>query len=189
MKWDDIYRNSSLKEIPWHSDKAPAALVKSLKAIKKGHALDVCCGAGTNSIYLAEKGFKVKGIDISKKAIEIAKNRAKKEKVNIDFKAGDVLRIDGKNKFDFVFDRGCFHHIPKQGKKKFIKKIHNALKKDGKYLLMSFSDKNNFKKSLSKQDISNYFSRYFMIGDIKEEMHTEPDNSKVYLYTTLMTKI
>ncbi|MFH6768171.1 methyltransferase domain-containing protein [Gaetbulibacter aquiaggeris] len=50
------------------------------KAIKlvKGSILDVGCGAGSHSLYLQEKGFQLKSIDISKGAIEVCKLRGLK---------------------------------------------------------------------------------------------------------------
>lgn len=47
---------------------------KALK-LAKGRVLDVGCGAGSHSLYLQEKGFQVKAVDISKGAIEVAKQR------------------------------------------------------------------------------------------------------------------
>jgi len=47
---------------------------KALK-ISKGNILDVGCGSGSHSLYLQEKGFQVKAIDISEGAIEVAKQR------------------------------------------------------------------------------------------------------------------
>jgi SAM-dependent methyltransferase len=47
---------------------------KALK-LAKGSVLDVGCGAGSHSLYLQEKGFQVTAIDISKGAIEVAKQR------------------------------------------------------------------------------------------------------------------
>ncbi len=47
---------------------------KALK-LAKGLILDVGCGAGSHSLYLQEKGFKVKAIDISKGATEVSKKR------------------------------------------------------------------------------------------------------------------
>lgn len=43
--------------------------------LAKGSILDVGCGAGVHSLYLQEKGFQIKAIDISKGAIEVAKDR------------------------------------------------------------------------------------------------------------------
>lgn len=47
---------------------------KALK-LAKGRILDVGCGAGSHSLYLQEEGFQVTAIDISKGAIEVAKQR------------------------------------------------------------------------------------------------------------------
>ncbi|GAA4959325.1 class I SAM-dependent methyltransferase [Algibacter aquimarinus] len=41
----------------------------------KGSVLDVGCGSGSHSLYLQEKGLKVKALDISKGAIEVCKKR------------------------------------------------------------------------------------------------------------------
>ncbi|MGF1557369.1 class I SAM-dependent methyltransferase, partial [Paucihalobacter sp.] len=41
----------------------------------KGAILDVGCGAGNHALWLQSKGYKVKGIDISKGAIEVCKKR------------------------------------------------------------------------------------------------------------------
>jgi len=43
--------------------------------LSQGNVLDVGCGAGSHSLYLQEKGLKIKAIDISKGAIEVCKQR------------------------------------------------------------------------------------------------------------------
>ena len=47
------------------------------KALKlcKGNILDVGCGAGSHSLYLQEKGFSVKALDVSPGAIEVSKQQ------------------------------------------------------------------------------------------------------------------
>ncbi|GAL72646.1 putative methyltransferase [Jejuia pallidilutea] len=47
---------------------------KALK-LAKGNVLDVGCGSGSHSLYLQKNGLDVKGIDISKGAIDVARNR------------------------------------------------------------------------------------------------------------------
>jgi cyclopropane fatty-acyl-phospholipid synthase-like methyltransferase len=190
--WDEVYRIHKLDEIPWHSSRPDRNLVKLIreKKIKKGSVLDMCSGDGTNSIYLASKGFKVVGVDISSKAVEIAKERCKKRNVMCNYSVGDILRIKSDKKFDFVFDRGCFHHISNKNKPKYARLVNRLLKKKGKFFLLCFSDRNPpFEKNLSKKDIIGYFSEYFNIIFIKDSVHKEPNTEqKRYLYAAFMER-
>jgi 2-polyprenyl-3-methyl-5-hydroxy-6-metoxy-1,4-benzoquinol methylase len=77
-EWDQIYRKFPLEELGWELGKPRPILVEFVEKglIKKGKALDICCGAGTNTVYLAKQGFEVTGIDISQTAIKYAKKKA-----------------------------------------------------------------------------------------------------------------
>ncbi|MGB9915179.1 MAG: class I SAM-dependent methyltransferase [Candidatus Bathyarchaeales archaeon] len=131
-EWDQIYRRYPLYSLGWELGKPRPILVKFVTKglIKKGKALDICCGAGTNTVYLAEKGFEVTAIDVSKRAIEYAKKKAEDAGVEIDFIVQsfvDLSFID--EAFDFVFDMGCFHHVEVEDRIHFIEGVHRVLKK------------------------------------------------------------
>ncbi len=51
-------------------------------------ALDVSCGTGNYAIALAEKGVKVAALDSSEKMLEIARSKAARRKLSIDFRLG-----------------------------------------------------------------------------------------------------
>jgi SAM-dependent methyltransferase len=83
--------------------------------IKKGDSLlDYGCGNGIHSILPAKLGATVMGIDLSKKSLAIAKERAKRENIErkVTFKQMDceALRIDSRT-FDCVFDGGTFSSL------------------------------------------------------------------------------
>lgn len=63
-------------------------LIDNLHLLPKGRVLDVAMGQGRNTIYLAEMGFQVEGIDISpdavKKTLEIAERRNVKIKAHVE---------------------------------------------------------------------------------------------------------
>lgn len=191
-EWDRAYRSRSLSEIPWHSGQPDRRLVQLIREgrITQGRVLDMCSGDGTNSIYLASRGFEVVGVDISPTAVEIAQQRCQKRNVSCDYHVGSVLDFTYDKTFDLIFDRGCFHHISKIKKPQYVDLVKNLLRKKGKLFLLCFSDKNPpFKKNLSREDIRSYFAKDFEILFIKDSVHIEPDDdSKRYLFACFMQK-
>lgn len=192
-EWERIYRSVPLQELPWHSGKPASALVQLLrkKGVRAGKALDVCCGAGTNSAYLARKGFQVTGIDISRRAVGYAAENCGRRKLACKFMVGDVLKLPfARNTFDLVFDRGCYHHMPQSGKPRFAGLISKVLKKGGIYLLLCFSDRDEyFGRGVSKEEIRENFSKYFGIESIRPSVHREPGGTRREFYSVVMEKI
>lgn len=60
-----------------------------------GEVLDVGCGNGNISLFLGQKGYKVKGIDISPDAIEVAKGRNTNPNVSFEVQPAEELRDNG----------------------------------------------------------------------------------------------
>jgi tellurite methyltransferase len=70
--WNERYRCGE------HTTKEPSAfLIKAIKDLKPGRALDIACGVGRHAIYLAERGWKVTAVDSSQAGIEILRQRAR----------------------------------------------------------------------------------------------------------------
>lgn len=191
-EWDEVYRRHSLGELPWERGKPREILVELVEngMIDKGKALDTCSGAGTNGIYLARKGFEVVGIDISPKAVEISKQKAKEANAEIDFMVQDFLELPFDNEeFDFVLDSGCFHHVPTDERKRYIEGVARVLRKGGKYFLLCFSHRNGPGwNQFTEEQISEYFSKHFDILFIKELEFLEGDSVYRFFLNSLMAK-
>jgi len=56
-----------------------------------GRALDLACGEGRNAVWLAERGWKVLGVDYSDVAIRRARSLAEAQGVDVELEVGDVL--------------------------------------------------------------------------------------------------
>ena len=67
-----------------------------------GTALDLGCGAGQNSIWLAQRGWRVRGVDIAGGAIEQAEAAAGRAGVEASFERADVTTWRTSERFDLV---------------------------------------------------------------------------------------
>ncbi len=127
---------------PWTTETPPEELSKLVESgeIKPGKALDIGCGEGFYSIYLAKKGFEVTGIDISPKAIEQAKANAEKHGVKIDFRVMDLRDLLSLEKrFDFVLEWAILHILHWDERERHVKNVASLLKPKGRYLVECFN--------------------------------------------------
>jgi SAM-dependent methyltransferase len=125
---------------PWDIGKPDFNLVQVVtqKPIPSCKAIDIGCGTGDNSIWLAQNGFEVTGTDTSEIALEKAKEKASKAKVECVFILADFLndKIEGAP-FGFAFDRGCFHSFSSEGdRKKFARNVAAHLEEAGLWLTL-----------------------------------------------------
>jgi len=191
-EWDQIYRKYPLNTLGWELGKPRPILVEFVEKglVKKGKALDLCCGAGTNTVYLAQNGFEVTGIDISPTALEYAKAKAKKADVAINFSVENFVELPFKDEaFDFVFDMGCFHHVEPEDRQRFIQGVSRVLKQGGMYMLTCFSYRNGPAwNHFTKKQLIQLFSGHFAVGLVRHFSSVEGDGVTRFFYTTLMEK-
>lgn len=93
-------------------------------------ALDIGCGLGRNSRWLANAGFAVLGIDIAAYAVEEATRRSSAHRVaylELDFLREDVPA----GPFDLVYDSGCFHHLAPHRRISYVQALDTCLAPGG----------------------------------------------------------
>lgn len=100
---------------------------------RKGKLLDLGAGQGQDSRFFAKKGFRVLCTDFSDFALEIAKEKAEKEKLKINFLELDIsqkLPFED-NVFDIVYSHLALHYWDKEKTKIIFNEILRVLKKGG----------------------------------------------------------
>ena len=97
LKWDKRYAGDALL----HSRTPTRFLQENMPLLRSlcpgNRALDIACGEGRNSIFLAQQGFHVTGVDISGQGLAKAALRAAAECLEIDFRQVDLdlFRLQG----------------------------------------------------------------------------------------------
>lgn len=178
--------------MPWELGKPRKSLVQLVesKRIDPCKTLDLCCGAGTNPIYLAKQGFDVTAMDSSDGAVKLSKKRVQKEKLELNLLVGSFLALPFKESvLDFVFDMGCFHHVETKNRTSFIRGVHRVLKPKGIYFLTCFSYKNGPAwNHFTRRQIIELFGDRFNIERVSHVSSLEGDNVTRYFYQALMEK-
>lgn len=174
--WETLYKTQKVETMPWYNENLDFDLENELnqRNITNGKFLDVGTGPATQAIWLAKRGLKVIGSDLSEAAIKRARNVYAAEK-DIDFIVDDILNSKLKeSEFDYVFDRGCFHVLSPADRQIYINKIKGVLKDKGILFLKCFSDKEPRQEGpykFSQQEVRDLFSKYFRIDSIKETVY------------------
>jgi SAM-dependent methyltransferase len=163
-----------LKRTPWDTGITPPELIDLVKRRfpRGGRAIDIGCGTGTNAVFLARHGFQVLGIDVSRRAIALARRRAAGAGVSCDFRVGDVSRLDripGADLFDLALDIGCFHGLSFGARRRYARGLADRTARGGIYLLYAFCPRQRGWRRIgaSPDDVGSLFADGFLVEDVK----------------------
>jgi SAM-dependent methyltransferase len=136
-QWEKIYEGEGesynyyeILEKP-HSDMDKVIKIFQQNNINK--VLDLGCGAGRNTLYLAQKGFTVFGLDNAPAGLKILKQALKKYRLQVNLKIGNVYKpLPYKDSFfDAVISIQVIQHAKEGAILKAIKEISRIVKPGG----------------------------------------------------------
>jgi SAM-dependent methyltransferase len=125
--WNESYSSGNL---PWDTGRPSAELQRacSENTIRPCCALEIGCGTGTNSVWLAQQGFEVTGLDVAPLAIKHAEQRARAAGVSVRFIVADMLSLpELGGPFEFFFDRGCYHAVRRNAPREYAPAVARQL--------------------------------------------------------------
>ncbi|MEI6126070.1 MAG: methyltransferase domain-containing protein [Pseudomonadota bacterium] len=120
-RWEEKYTIKTVEDIP-----EPAKFLQhNAAALTGGRALDIAMGAGQNSVFLAQCGYDVTGVDRSATAVGLARDLAHKRGVSLTAVEADVLSYEIRQEaYDAIIN---FYFLERS----LIPKIKAGLKKNG----------------------------------------------------------
>jgi len=124
-------------------EKAAEKLIELLgSASRETYVLDVGTGQGFLALKLAERGFRVLGIDsgsfdYSQYSIQEAQQQVASQGGNVEFRQADIRELgEPDNSFDYVVSSQAVHCIENQ--QECLQVIHRLLKPGGRFLCIDF---------------------------------------------------
>lgn len=128
-KWDRRYE----KKAYVYGTEPVRFLKEQINRLGRGKALCLAAGEGRNAVYLAQQGFQVVAVDISKKGLSKCRQLAKQRGVKVETIVADLNTFDlGESQYDLITD---FYYYQTD----LFPKIIRALKPGGKFILQNFS--------------------------------------------------
>lgn len=136
--WEARYLSG---DIPWDTGVTPPEVVQLIESGKlaTGWALDLGCGSGVTSRYLAANGFRVIGLDLSLLALRRGARQAAEHALACSFIRGSVADLSFlRVRVTLAVDVGCFHSLPPTARESYIRSLASRVWPGGYYLLYTF---------------------------------------------------
>lgn len=184
IKWNKKYNeNEKLLKRKSPSKK----LLKAIEYTKGEKALEIACGTGRNSIYLAQNGFNVDAYDISNIAIDFLNKQNIK---NLNTFVEDLENFTPKtNYYDFIVQTNYLDRT-------IIPNLKVALKKEGILYIETYMDSEINQKQpsnksflLQKDELKTFFDKNFEIIEYTEFLNSSDELYKMMVQSIIVRKI
>ncbi|MBV8932282.1 MAG: methyltransferase domain-containing protein [Kutzneria sp.] len=126
-------------------------------------ALDLGCGTGRNTLYLARHGWEAVGVEYATSAVKRARARAQELSVDARFVTGDVTKLpelgigDG---FSLLTDSGCYHMLSPGQRDAYARGITEAATKDALLIMTGFT---SLIGALTQAEITSRLTRWRLV--------------------------
>lgn len=141
--WEDVFqRHEWAKYPPEHVIRFVARNFYRAPRRQDVRLLDLGCGPGACSWYMAREGFAVAGIDGSPTAIQRARERLARENLTGDFRVGNYTSLPFRDaEFDGVIDNVTLYCNPFKECRQAVCEVMRVLKPGGVFLSCNFTER------------------------------------------------
>lgn len=171
--------------LPWDDPTPPPEVIDLVATLPPGRGLDIGCGYGRTSIYLAQQGWTAVGVDFVHEAIAVAEERAQAAGVTdkISFFTASVTNMRHIDPaFDLAVDVGCMHSLDAAARATYQAELTRLLRPKAWFILFARlldqeSPVEGDWSQVSEQTIFEEFASGFELTRFEKGYSTMPDGS------------
>jgi SAM-dependent methyltransferase len=174
---------------PWDEHPLAASLVRLVEgddALPPGTALDLGCGTGDSSIYLAKHGWRVTGVDFVGKALDKARTKAAARQAEVNFLQADVTRLSSEgvgSDFGLIVDNGCLHGMSDADRDAYVREVTAVAATDAHLLIVGFSPGTTRPvRGITEAEVERRFAADWTLVSAGDEFDTSPERFRARHY-------
>jgi SAM-dependent methyltransferase len=133
-EWLDLF---ALTRPPEQAVQEVEFVVEQLGLETGARVLDLACGHGRHSLELARRGFRVTGVDLSPRSLELARRAAEAEALELEFVRSDMREIAFDDEFDAALNLfTAFGYFEREEEnQRVLEAVARALRPGGAFLI------------------------------------------------------
>lgn len=192
--WEHIYESKAPTRVSWYQEHAQISLqfIQRTGIQKTDHIIDVGGGASTLVDDLLAAGYqRVTVLDVSPKALELARVRLGDQATMVDWIEADINRVElPEQAYDLWHDRAVFHFLTQPAdRQRYIETARRAVRKGGHVIVATFApDGPDHCSGLevmryNPESLHNEFGEGFeLVGSAHETHHTPFETEQKFIY-------
>lgn len=179
LAYEERYKKVHSEGLFWFKNQPTPEVLEWIECNKIKLSDEICevgCGEGRDALYLAQQGYKITALDVSKTVIGKCMQLASQGGVNVNFLVADILSKERifEKKFKWIYSIATLHMLVEDSdREQFLHSIYTMLQPGGKFLLLSMGDGQTERKS----DTSTAF-------ELQERTHGETGRSIIVAGTS-----
>lgn len=178
VDFDAVYRGDeqvggiTFDSVPWDIGEPQPEVVRLEEAGGVlGNVLDIGCGPGDNSVFLASRGHPVTGADGSETAIGQARERARAKGVDVEFVVTDATSLaELDQRHDTVLDSALYHCLPEESRTDYAAALHRVTNPGARLHVFCFADEGRSfpgPAPVSKENLRTHIGAHWNISSIE----------------------
>jgi tellurite methyltransferase len=135
----------------------PSALAREAAELtaERGRVLDLGCGEGRDSVYLAECGHDVVGVDLSLDGLRKAQGLARDHGVRVPWVCAALPDLPVRGPFDLVYSCGSIHYVARADRGALFDRLRGLTRRGGHHAHVVFTERCIYRE---KSEIVHYFT-------------------------------